>query len=972
MAASNRSFLPLNTVFRSTMELLGAKKGVAWLSNSSDLFLSESDATAAHFKEAIRALHPGRDEKGPVQWIAADGSTWRALAASEIIKAGIAWQVGPSNKEQALVAANPHFYRQLPEQLLELMANLPDHRIPFLYQLLDECGDILFVNPLWTERMGYEASEAIGHSFFKFIPDELASQYGALFHWATERSNQTGSLALMLLTKDGERIPVEANLQIESASSDPEFSEFLIRAFLIDLSRRDELEKTLGESLEIAQAIVKTSPDPVFILSPSGIIEKYHSDPEKLYVRPEEFLGKSFAEILPPHVSAPIRLAIDKLRETGEPQEMDYSLPINGEPSLFRAKIYRWPGDRSMIRITSLGEGEKAVGQIARNLDLMESSALAAGLGSYQFDFRTSELTLNTAGKTLMRNLYKDEPSYIGILKEVIGRQTNESGFDIEWKAGPAESKRWLRLTGVYSDPSVLHGLIQDIDTVKKREQKLEEDEIRLKTIVKGARLGTWQWNVQTGELVINDHWAEMFGYTMEELQPIRYDIWTRLAHPEDLQSRESTLEKHFAGSTDFYEREVRVRHKMGYWVWVRVMGQVVTRSADGKPEWMFGSNLDISHYKRLERSLRQSEREARDYLKTAEDYRRGLDRAAIVSLTDRDGKIIYANKNFCEQTGFRKDDVVGQDHRILSSGHHPATFFKDLWSTISVGLIWEGDIRNKKKNGELYWNHTTVVPFCHSDGTPYHFLSIGFDITDQFNREERLIEARNRAEEADRLKSTFLGNVSHELRTPLNAIVGYPQIMLRNLSAMGEEELRDQLSVIEKSGEHLLSLVDDLIDISRIETGQLELSPVTVNLSDLLDDIERALRPLLSARQLSLEIERDPELGTLRADPVRLKQILLNLCSNGIKASPPGESLLLRCKIVEERIYFSVTDHGAGIPQDRLERICEPFYRAGSYQADQGGTGLGLAIVRHLVQLHGGTIQFSSELGKGTMVEFW
>ncbi|GAB4568940.1 MAG: hypothetical protein Tsb0020_22890 [Haliangiales bacterium] len=232
----------------------------------------------------------------------------------------------------------------------------------------------------------------------------------------------------------------------------------------------------------------------------------------------------------------------------------------------------------------------------------------------------------------------------------------------------------------------------------------------------------------------------------------------------------------------------------------------------------------------------------------------------------------------------------------------------------------------------------------------------------------EKAERAQAEAEAANQMKSRFLAVVSHEIRTPLSTIVGYPQLILNGIASLSREEIAEHARVIFERGQALLALLNDLIDLSRIEANEISLNLQPLSLVELFETIRRGQQALLCAHGFSLEVEVEPAAGYVQADDMRLHQVLANLLSNAKKASPPGGSIGLRATREGDRVLISVTDQGRGMTAAQQERILESFYQAGTY-ADEGtqGAGLGLSIVKRIVDLHQGELQITSEVGRGS-----
>lgn len=349
--------------------------------------------------------------------------------------------------------------------------------------------------------------------------------------------------------------------------------------------------------------------------------------------------------------------------------------------------------------------------------------------------------------------------------------------------------------------------------------------------------------------------------------------------------------------------------------------------------------------------------------------HRQALDHHAIVSVTDTQGKITYANEQFCRVSGYKRSELIGQSHRLLKSGQHPSSFYQQLWSTISAGLIWQGEVCNRRQDGSFYWVRSTITPFFDEAGNIRQYISIRTDITGLKETQAALILARDEAERANKAKSRFLSSMSHELRTPLNAILGFSQMLDgdRNLT----DDQQDSLNEINRAGQHLLELINELLDLAKIESGRINLKLEDVLLTDLVQECCPLMQPLAANRNIRLQVNF-PEGAQTRADRMRLKQVLLNLVSNAIKYNrEQGEVEVFVTPATEPGwLRFSVRDTGEGIPAEKLKDLAKPFNRLDAGDTGIEGTGIGLTIARQLVRIMGGRTGVESQLGVGSI--FW
>lgn len=358
---------------------------------------------------------------------------------------------------------------------------------------------------------------------------------------------------------------------------------------------------------------------------------------------------------------------------------------------------------------------------------------------------------------------------------------------------------------------------------------------------------------------------------------------------------------------------------------------------------------------------------------------------ANAVVFTDRRGTILWVNAAWQKMTGYSPDEVLGQNPRILKSGHQSKEFYADLWRTILAGRVWRGELVNKRKDGSLYTEEETITPLCDAGGAVNHFIAIKQDISDRKLAELALREseerarkaaselaiAKERAESADRLKSAFLATMSHELRTPLNSIIGFTGILLQELPGPINAEQRKQLEMVRGSSRHLLALINDVLDISKIEAGQLEVRREPFDLAACIERAVGAVRPLAEKKGLALASSVPAGVGQVVGDPRRVEQVLLNLLTNAVKFTDRGR-VSLEVASDDDRVRMTVRDTGVGIQSADLAALFQPFRQVGSGLArSHEGTGLGLAICRRLAGLMGGDVSVESEWGSGSAFTF-
>lgn len=357
--------------------------------------------------------------------------------------------------------------------------------------------------------------------------------------------------------------------------------------------------------------------------------------------------------------------------------------------------------------------------------------------------------------------------------------------------------------------------------------------------------------------------------------------------------------------------------------------------------------------------------------------------------ITDAEGTILWVNDAFCRISGYPREEVIRQNPRVLKSGRHDAEFYRRLWTQLTESGHWRGEMWNRRKSGEVFPEEISIQALKGADGRIRRYISIFSDITERKRiekelqdyredleqlvrqRTEELTEARDTAEAANRSKSTFLANMSHELRTPLNAVIGFSQLMEKDPALVDTQ--RRHIEIINHSGNHLLTLINDVLELSKIESGKVEMRREDVDLARLLEQVVEMVQLRAEQAGLALDLESESLPTTAALDPLMLRQILLNLLSNAIKFTTEGK-VSLRVFGADQghdivRLTFSVLDTGIGIRSEDQVRIFRPFEQAGPPQ--QGGTGLGLSISAQYVGMMGGRLTLESNPGIGSSFSF-
>jgi PAS domain S-box-containing protein len=484
--------------------------------------------------------------------------------------------------------------------------------------------------------------------------------------------------------------------------------------------------------------------------------------------------------------------------------------------------------------------------------------------------------------------------------------------------------------------------------------QRVNEE--RLALALQGANDGLWDWNIETGEAYYSPRWKSMLGYEDHEIDN-HIREWERLVDPDDHQRAWKMLEDYLAGETERYECEFRMLHKEGRYIDVLSRAFAVRRATDGKPIRVIGTHVDITARKQMEQALRESRRLLYTVVNSA---------PIVMFAMDQDGVFTLSEGQALEILGLKPGELVGQSvHELYKNVPQMIEHIRRALA----GEAFTATVEIENRAFETYYS-----PLRDTEGEIIGVVGVSTDITDRRQAEQALRESENSlrqakiaAEAASRAKSTFLANMSHELRTPLNGILGYAQI-LKGDATLSEKQ-HEAIEVIVRSGEHLLKLVNDILDLSKVEAGRVDLNPTVFHLPSFLENIVQVFE--LRAESKGLDFEYRP-LSALpigvRGDEVRLRQVLMNLLGNAVKFTSQGK-VTFEIGYHFDKLRFQVVDTGLGIQDEDLETIFEPFEQVSDTGAEEG-TGLGLSISNRLVELMGSELHVQSTVGEGSI--FW
>lgn len=496
---------------------------------------------------------------------------------------------------------------------------------------------------------------------------------------------------------------------------------------------------------------------------------------------------------------------------------------------------------------------------------------------------------------------------------------------------------------------------------------RLRETLARFQRIFNGSGYGFWEWDLETDYVDWSGGFWESIGYGPEYADEVNNtEKLIQYIHPDDRHMmREATLEHLRTGkplSTCY-----RVRASDGRYVWTQVRADSI-RDEKGWARYISGVNFDISELKDVEAALRESEARQVRILQAAND--------GIWEWYAGSGGFHFSARCW-ELLGYdEQDDVVTQGEnrlRVWRSHIYPEDlpkFDRALNDHVEGKGMFDIEYRIHSKQGDLRWIRARGRIDLDEQGKPFRMSGTNMDITDIKRAEERVLQAKETAEKANRAKSEFLSSMSHELRTPLNAILGYAQLFEYdgNLTEVQLDNLRE----IRSAGEHLLQLINDVLDLAKIESGKMTVSLEPVLVSRVVAECFTLIQPQADARGVRLySTFNNLESTYVVADNVRLKQALVNLLSNGVKYNKIGGELELYMKQLDkQQLRIGVRDTGQGIAANRQSEVFQPFNRLSAENSKIEGSGVGLVITKQLIEIMQGKLDFSSREGEGT--DFW
>ncbi len=505
-------------------------------------------------------------------------------------------------------------------------------------------------------------------------------------------------------------------------------------------------------------------------------------------------------------------------------------------------------------------------------------------------------------------------------------------------------------------------GIMVDISERKHAEARLKVSEKRFRQLFEHAPIGIVLMDKQNHFVQTNVMFQKICGYNIEEIKNLTYQ---NISCKDEYQHTKQQLLALQTGQLQSISDEKRLVHKNKHSIWCNIAA-VPVHDEQGKFQYVIASIEDITARRQAEAALRKSEERFELAMKGSND---GLWDWLITEdqlfLTARWKEMLGYEDDELDNTIQQWQALIHPDDKDEMLAHIQAYLRKERTS-------YEHTYQMQHKNGSYVWIlDRGIAVWDEKTGKPYRMVGTHMDLTEQKKAEKALIEAKESAEVANRSKTRFMANMSHELRTPLNAIIGYSEMLEEDLEAEGLEDLLPDLNYIHRASENLLGIIGDILDITKIESGYMQVSYEKFELSPLIGHILDAIHPVISENGNALHTQIQPNLGEMYSCKIGLKQCLMNLLTNADKFTEKGKIWFNVSKLElngQNWIQFEIRDTGIGIKADQIEHLFKPFTQQDdSSTRKYGGVGLGLSITQFYVNEMGGNIDVISQVDQGS-----
>ena len=831
-------------------------------------------------------------------------------------------------------------------------------------------GRTTYMNSSFTRMVGWSSEELLDKQApYVYWPEEEYENIYNAFNVVMEGKNPEEGFELIFKRKSGERFYVQF---VVTKILNAQGKHIGWLAVVNDISARKIAEEKLRESDRVTRALINATSDSALMIDINGILLVGNDELARKYGNgktKDELVGTNVFDLAREDIKERRGKYLEEvLKEKKQKRfiETDEKTGIVTDLSIYPVFDNKGNINRLAIFARDITQAQKAEEELRRSEEKYRSIFENIQDVFHQVDnmgiiteispsverllgFKREDII----GKPVMDFYY--EPAK---MQEFIGTMFKEGKVDdyelvLKDKAGKQVYISVAAHVRMDSQGNFIgtEGVFRNISERKKYEDTLIESERRYRTLVETMHDGIMQVDNEDTIHFVNESTCRMFGYSQKEL--LGKKSKDMIIHPEDRNIVVIKNQLREKGYSDSYE--IRGIKKTGELLWLSISGTPMYDNR-GNVIGSVGFIIDITERKQNEAEI----------LKISQAVNQS---PIMVIISDRYGNIEYVNPKVTEVTGYRLEELIGKNPRIFKSGYTKEEEYKVLWSTISSGKEWNGELYNKKKNGECYWERTSISCVKDSNGNIIHYIAVKEDITAAKEKELELIKAKEKAEESEKVKSSFLANMSHELRTPMVGILGFSELLKESASNAEQVEFAE---TINKSGKRLMETLNLILDLSRIESGKLEAVRRNINIVPLINESYTNFIAAARAKNLEMSFTSAADEIIVCVDEKLLFDSLNNLINNAIKYTIKGKIAVeveTGKREGEDIAIIRVKDTGIGIPKGSIDLVFEEFRQASEgYGRVFEGTGLGLTITKNFIEKTGGRIYVESEENKGSV----
>ena len=898
------------------------------------------------------------------------------------------YQPTPEDPGLLLVALRDVSVRQQKEREIaesetrfrNLLENAPDGVL-----LCDRNGIIKRINPHIEVIFGFTAEELDKRTFEFLIPERLREEYSEKLERYFEdpdRRNRGRNVELFGKHRDGRIFPIEVNL---SPMDEPGGMQVL--ASVRDVTERQERERELKQQKERSERLMESAPDGMLVADSKGIIKEANSQLEELFGYPrDEIVGSSVEILMPKRFRATHGDRIIQFftspdrREMGQGREL-FGERKNGEEFPIEISLSPFQQDGKFHVISSVrdvsfrhAQHKQLERERKRFQTLIETTPdgiVVLNLegeiqeGNGQLETLLRQPLQNLVGQKLDRFFEEEEQvSFRDYLKGVFEGAQSAISFHAPGEEGEGRILEMQLGAMTVGAEKLATGPIRDITQRRQEQLRMKASELRFRSLMDSAPDGMIVSRRNGVVDQVNDQLCQIFGYEKEELVGRSVEFMM----PERFRAGHAAHLRRFFSNPKRREMgrglELSGARKDGTEFPIEI-----SLSPIDSPEGpiVISSVRDVTFRHEQEALMKESEKRFRTLVANIPGtiYRRSFD----LTWTTQ-----FVSENVQTLSGYPAADFLKEEGRTLRSLIHIedyADVAARIEKAVRAGESWRVEYRLVREDGATRWAEETGRAVLDDHGTVTSLDGVIVDISERREMQAQLELAQQEADAANRAKSEFLSHMSHELRTPLNGILGYSQVLQRSTGLTKKD--RTSAEAIISCGDHLLTLINDVLDLSKIEAGRLEADLEATDLHRLLESVVSILRSKATEKEIDLKLEVGPEVPLgVTTDPPKVRQVLVNLIGNALKFTPEKGKVTLSVREMPEKDFFRfrVEDTGVGMTEEEMSVIFDPFQQVAAGKAE-GGTGLGLAICIRIARLLGGDLKVSSRKGKGSRFDF-